>query len=153
MVAAFLLVLQLGDFASLREPFSLFAVDPTFPLGLRLSFHPLKRGLVLVDYMIWVRTCYWVDRDALQFKLPRPIWNQVLLYCGLGGLLVLWLLPWFWLSLAVLFLLHLTPTLIYVGVRNEKADEEDKVLTVRHLRLFFGRLLGLKPPPKPKKER
>src|SRR5262249_10519075 len=118
-----------------------------------LYFDPIKIVLVLVVYLMWVRTCFWVDRDAHQYKLPRPTWNPMLLFCGLGGLLVLWLLPWFWSSFFVLLLLYLSPTLAYVSVRNEKAEEEDKVLTRRHLRLFFGRLLGLKPPPKPKKER
>jgi type II secretory ATPase GspE/PulE/Tfp pilus assembly ATPase PilB-like protein len=75
------------------------------------------------------------------------------LVCGLGGLLVVWLLPWFWVSLGLLLLLVLAPALAYVSVRNDKAEEEDKVLTRRHVRLLLSRLLGLKPPPEPKEER
>jgi type II secretory ATPase GspE/PulE/Tfp pilus assembly ATPase PilB-like protein len=132
--------------------FVFFAADPTFPRGPGFYFDPIKIALVLFIYLIWVRTCFWVDRDANLYKLPRPTWNPVLLFCGLGGLLVVWLLPWFWLSFGVLLLLYLSPTLAYVSVRNEKAEEEDKVLTRRHLRVFFGRLFGLKPPPKPKQD-
>src|SRR5216684_5986956 len=113
----------------------LLAADSTFPRGPGLYFDPIKLGLILVIYLCWVRTCFWVDRDAHQFKLPRPTWNPMLLLCGLGGLLIVWLLPWFWPSLLILLLLYLTPTLAYVSQRNEKAEEDEKVLTRRHLRL------------------
>ena len=41
-------------------------------------------------------------------------------------MLVVWLLPWFWLSLFVLLLLYITPALAYVSLRNEKAEEDEK---------------------------
>jgi type II secretory ATPase GspE/PulE/Tfp pilus assembly ATPase PilB-like protein len=131
--------------------FNLLA-DSAFPRGPGFYFDPIKLGLVLLLYLIWVRTCFWVDRDAHVLKLPQVTWNPVILLCGLGGLLVVWLLPLFWISLPVLLLLYLAPTLVYVSVRNEKVEEEEKVLTPHHLRMFFGRLLGLKPPPKAKQE-
>jgi type II secretory ATPase GspE/PulE/Tfp pilus assembly ATPase PilB-like protein len=130
-----------------------FAAETTFPRGPGFYFDPIKLGLFLLIYLLWVYTCFWVDQDARQLKLPRPAWNPIMLFCGLGGMLVVWLLPsWFGIPLVLLLLLFLSPTLAYVSQRNEKVEEEEKVLTRRHLRLLLSRLLGLAPPPKPKKE-
>jgi type II secretory ATPase GspE/PulE/Tfp pilus assembly ATPase PilB-like protein len=130
-----------------------FAAETTFPRGPGFYFDPIKLGLFLLIYLLWVHTCFWVDQDARQLKLPRPAWNPIMLFCGLGGMLVVWLLPWFYVSIILLLLLYLTPTLAYVSQRNEKVEEEEKVLTRRHLRMLLARYLGLAPPPKPKKER
>src|SRR5262245_39704387 len=113
------------------SPCHLFA---TFPRGPGLYYHPVKLVAVLVVYLCWVKTCWWVDTDAKALKLPRKTWNPVLLGCGLFGLLVVWVLPWFWLSFSVLVLLYFGATLTYVAIRNEEVEPEDKVLTIRHLR-------------------
>jgi type II secretory ATPase GspE/PulE/Tfp pilus assembly ATPase PilB-like protein len=138
--------------APLREISLFFAADQTFPRGPGLYFDPIKIGVVIVIYLMWARTCWWVDQDARQLSLPRLTWNPLVLACGLGGLLAVWVLPWFWLSLGILLALYLTPTLAYVNFRNEKAGDDDKVLTRRHLRLLASRYLGVKPPPKEHKK-
>jgi general secretion pathway protein E len=101
---------------------------------------------VVVVYLCWIRTCWWVDRDSRYLKLPVTLWNAILLGCGFLGLLVVWLFPpsMFLLSFAVLFLLYLGPTFMYVRVRNEGLEPERRVLTVEHLTDFGSRLLRLK---------
>src|ERR1700722_1563767 len=76
---------------------------------------------VVVVYLCWIRTCWWVDRDSRHLKLPVTLWNAILLGCGFLGLLVVWLFPpsMFLLSFAMLLLLYLGPTFMYVRVRNE----------------------------------
>jgi type II secretory ATPase GspE/PulE/Tfp pilus assembly ATPase PilB-like protein len=72
------------------------------------------------------------------------MWNPLLVGTGLLGLLVVWLLPWYWLaSLPALLILYLTPSLVYVNVRNGRVPEENRVLTERHLKNLAHRYLKL----------
>lgn len=119
-----------------------FAQD--FPRGPGLYFNPIKFLLVLAVYLAWVRTCWWVDQDCRENGLPTARWNPLLLAAGTLGLVLVWGLPFFWLSLLVLVTLYLAPTLIYVGTRNEMVSDDQKVLTPRHLRYLANRYLGLK---------
>lgn len=121
----------------------LFAAD--FPRGNGFYLNVPAFLAVVVVYLCWVRTCWWVDRDARQLKLPAPLWNAVLLGCGLLGLVVVWLFPpWmFLLSFSVLLLLYVGSSMVYVRVRNEGVEPERRVLTPRHLRDLSRRWLRL----------
>jgi general secretion pathway protein E len=119
-----------------------------FPRGEGFYFSPFKLLAVLVVYFAWLRTCWWVNQDAQELKLPTETWNPVLLGAGLVGLLLVWLLPWFWLGVVVFLVLYLAATLTYVGLRNEGLAEDQKVLTPTHLRHLVNRWfrLGLREP-------
>ena len=130
--------------ASMLDPLSpLFAADAPFPRGPGFYFHSGKLVALLAVYLLWVRTCWWVNHDVRAVKLPGPTWNLLLLGCGLAGLLLTWALPWFWLSFLVLVALYLAPTLVYVGTRNDRVGPEERVLTPRHLRDLGRRWLKL----------
>lgn len=128
---------------------SVFAVNPVFadealfPRGGGMYFHPAKLILVLLVYFAWLRTSWWVHRDCQAMKLPAEMWNPILLACGIAGLLSVWIFPLFVLGYIVLLVLYLAPTLSYVSVRNEKATEEQRVLTPQHLRKLMRRWLRL----------
>jgi general secretion pathway protein E len=140
-----------GDFASLREP--LFAAtDPTFPRGPGFYFSLLKLLPLLVVYLFWVRICWWADQDARKLKLAHETWNPILLGAGALGLLVVFGLPWFVLSLPILLALFLGPTLAYINLRNGVVPEERKVLTARHLQELAERYLKLKSAKKVEEE-
>src|SRR5262249_12135840 len=64
------------------------------------------------------------------------------------GLVVVWSLPWFWLSFTIVLLLYLSPTLLYVHVRNQHVKEPRRLLTVN----YFRRRFGLEPLPEPEAE-
>jgi type II secretory ATPase GspE/PulE/Tfp pilus assembly ATPase PilB-like protein len=132
----------------------LFAADTPFPRGGGLYFHPAKLVLLLVVYLAWLRTCWWVHSDCQAMKLSAETWNPVLLICGIAGLFFVWLLPWFWLGILVLIVLYLAPTLSYVSLRNEKAAPEQRVLTPQHLRKLLRVWLRLDlPEPEDKGEK
>ncbi len=124
---------------------TLFAADPAFPRGPGFYFNLLKLVPLVLVYLAWVRACAWVDADARKFDQPTATWNPVMLGCGLLGLAVVWLLPWFWISFVVLLALFLVPVFVYATVRNEGVDDEQKVLTPRHFRKVAERYLGLRP--------
>src|SRR5205085_11076185 len=82
------------------------AQDPTFPRGSGLYFSLLKLFPLLLVYFCWVRTCWWVDQDARQLELPAANWNLLMLGCGLLGLLIVWILQWFWISFLLFLALY-----------------------------------------------
>jgi type II secretory ATPase GspE/PulE/Tfp pilus assembly ATPase PilB-like protein len=129
---------------------TLFAAGaPAFPRGPGLYFNPFEVAGVVIVYLCWVGTCWWVDQDTRKVRLPTALWNPLLLGCGLAGLLLVWVLPFFWLSLLALLCLYLAPSLAYVHQRNQLVPEEDRVLTERHLR----QLLRLAPRKEAEQER
>ncbi len=135
------------------SPWVLLA-DGLFPRGAGMYYHPAKLLLVVLIYLAWLRTCWWVDDDCRTMKLPGEMWNPILLGCGLAGLLAVWLFPIFILGFVVLLVLYLAPTLSYVAQRNEKAAPEQRVLTPQHLRKLLRRWLRLDlPEPEESKER
>lgn len=121
------------------DPFLLLAA---FPRGPGFYFDPIKLALVAILFFIWVRTCWWVDHDCKEVDLPTNRWTPAVLAAGLLGLLLVWALPFFWVSFLVLVLLYLAPTIIYVGKRNEKVEDEEKVFTRRHLKKVLRRMFG-----------
>jgi len=117
----------------------LLAAEGRFPRGPGFYFSLVKLLLVVVVYLCWLRTCWWVEQDAAALKMPRSTWNPVMLGSGLAGLLAVWLLPWFLLSFPLLLLLYLAPTLVYVWLRNQRAAPKDRVLTLGHIERLLQR--------------
>ncbi|MFM7151229.1 MAG: ATPase, T2SS/T4P/T4SS family, partial [Gemmataceae bacterium] len=115
-----------------------------FPRGPGFYFNPLKFLAVGAVYLIWVRTCWWVDQDCREVDLPTAQWNPMILAGGFIGLILLLVVPKFLVSFPTFLLLFLAPTLVYVGMRNNLVSDSEKVLTPRHLRKVALRLLGLK---------
>jgi general secretion pathway protein E len=133
---------SLGVLGVLAVP-PLFAAGGTFPRGPGFYFHPVKLILVVLVYFAWLRTCRWVHRDCEDMKLPGEMWDPILLGCGVAGLLAVWLFPLFALGFIVFLVLYLAPTLSYVSIRNEKATQDQKVLTPQHLRKLLRTWLHL----------
>jgi type II secretory ATPase GspE/PulE/Tfp pilus assembly ATPase PilB-like protein len=133
------------DMPTALFPCPLWAAETLFPRGPGFYFNLPKLGVLVVFYLLWVRTCSWVDRDARALELSATTWNPLLLASGLAGLLVVWLLPWFFLSLLLLVALYLAASLAYVNHRNRQVPADKRVLTERHLREVVSRLFHGKP--------
>jgi general secretion pathway protein E len=128
---------------SVVGPGLLFAAGEAFPRGDGFYFHPAKLIFVVLVYFAWLRTCRWVHSDCYTMKLPAEMWDPILLVCGVAGLLAVWLFPLFALGFLVFLVLYLAPTLSYVSIRNEKATQEQKVLTPQHIRKLLRTWLRL----------
>jgi len=114
-----------------------------FPRGEGFYFSIPKLLALIVIYLCWVRTSSWVDQDARQLHLPTVPWNPLMLGCGLVGMLVVWLLPWFWLSFGILIVLYLSPSLAYAAARNQRVAVEERVLNEHHFRKLAARYLRI----------
>ena len=120
------------------------AASDDFPRGDGFYFSIAKLVTLLVAYLCWVATCRWVDKDATDLDLPVTNWSTMLFGAGFFGLVIVWLLPWYWISFVLLIVLYLTASLAYVNLRNQKVSAELRVLTARHLRELAERYLKLR---------
>ena len=125
-------------------PAAAAAAEPAFPRGPGLYYNPVKLVLLLVVYLCWVRTCWWVDEDAKTLKLERKTWNSVVFGAGLFGLLVVWVLPVFLLSFTFLLLVYLASVFAYASVRNQKVAPEQRIFTAQHFRKLANDLFKMK---------
>jgi general secretion pathway protein E len=121
----------------------LLAAEGKLTRGPGLYFHPAKLIFLVLLYFAWLRTCRWVNNDCNLMKLPSETWNPILLLCGVAGLVAVWLFPIFALGFLVFLVLYLAPTLSYVSLRNEKATQDQKVLTPQHIRKLLRTWLRL----------
>ena len=67
----------------------------------------------------------------------------LLLAAGVGSLLLLWVMPLFWLSLLAFILLFGAAALGYVNVRNKVVKPDERVLTEKHLKELTRKFLKL----------
>jgi type II secretory ATPase GspE/PulE/Tfp pilus assembly ATPase PilB-like protein len=120
------------------------ADEAVFPRGEGFYFSIPKLATLVVVYLCWVTTCRWVDEDAHDVGLPVETWNPLMFAAGLLGLIVVWLLPLFWLSVSLLVLLYGTISLTYVNLRNQRVAGDERVLTKRHLKKLLQTYLRLR---------
>jgi type II secretory ATPase GspE/PulE/Tfp pilus assembly ATPase PilB-like protein len=138
--SAIVLLLALGYLFLLPE----MAQAAEFPRGPGFYFNPLKLLTLVFVYICWVGTCWWVDQDATKLELPTDTWNPLMVATGVVGLLVVWLLPWYWVSLLVLSALYVVPSLAYVNLRNQRVAYPERVLTSYHLAKVAEKYLKLR---------
>jgi type II secretory ATPase GspE/PulE/Tfp pilus assembly ATPase PilB-like protein len=141
---SFLGICGLPFFYLLACPGSVFAEETGFPRGEGFYFSLPKIILLVVLYLCWVRTSSWVDQDSRQYHSSKAFWNPLMLGCGVVGMLVVWLLPWFWVSLPILLALYLSPSLAYANYRNQRVPEDERVLSEIHFKKLLARYFNIK---------
>jgi hypothetical protein len=110
------------------------AAEPSFPRGPGFYYHPLKLICLLLAYFCWLACCSWVNRDVRDVGIDSSVPGALMAGVRLSALVILWLVPWFWLGLMIFLMLFAATTLLYVYFRNQKASPDDRVLTEDHLR-------------------
>ena len=108
--------------------------------GFYLSW-PKIAALWLV-FLAWVFTTDWVSSDAQEMKQKYLRWNAITVGSFLAALLLLVVLPSFWLGFPLLLIAYGVPLGTYVYLRNEKAEDHQRVLTPGHLRFVLSHLAG-----------
>ena len=92
----------------------------------------LKFGLLAVLFLIWVRSADWVNRDSQLFDIGYGVWNPVIFFPFLVGLLlvfpILFAIP-FLISSILLTLIYLVTFFSYVVVRNKRVQHHERVFT------------------------
>ncbi|MGF1579375.1 MAG: GspE/PulE family protein [Gemmataceae bacterium] len=127
--------------------FLLFA-QTGFPRGEGFYYSIFKVLLFLALFFTWVWLCNWVNKDTEEVALPREMWNTILFASGVVTFLIVWIMPWFWISLPFVLIGIGTPTWVYVAYRNKLVRPTERVLTERHIRELLSKHLGLNVAPK-----
>lgn len=130
-----------------------WAAEPSFPRGPGFYYSLFKLVVFLAGYFSWQASCSWVDRDVRELGIESSAPNALMTFAGLGGLLVLWLMPSFFLGFLAFLVLYIGAALLYVTHRNQKVEDDDRVLTEQHLRALARRYLRLDLTTKEEKER
>jgi type II secretory ATPase GspE/PulE/Tfp pilus assembly ATPase PilB-like protein len=131
----FVFLAVLGLVVALLTPDVLLAAP--FPRGPGLYYDPVKLGAVIISFLLWVKLCAWVDLDAHHYEINGARWNGMILGGGLVGLLIVWSIGLFWLTIALFWGLVCAPTAWYLTVRNRRAPEDERLFTREHFQRLF----------------
>jgi len=128
---------------------AILAQAPNISRGPGFYLNLFKFAPVLVGYLLWTWTTDWVEHDTKELNnLKYATWNSVLFFSGVIGLILIFAIPIYPLSLTLLLLAYLVPILTYCYVRNQTVPDDQKVLTPYHLGEVANDLLmrlGIRP--------
>ena len=70
----------------------------------------------------WIRTTDWVNADVAMHGLDSQRWKAIVVGSFGGGMLALWLIPWFWLDLPLLLAAWIAPLAVYIVRAEQEAS-------------------------------
>jgi len=124
-------------------PGVLLAQSAAIERGPGLYLNLFKFVPVVMVYLLWAWTTYWVDDDAKELNNLRfELWNSIVFFTGVLGFVLLWAIPVYPVGMTLLLLLYFIPVLTYVFVRNQTVPDDAKVLTPYHMGEIVNDLLG-----------
>jgi general secretion pathway protein E len=89
---------------------------------------------VVAIFLLWCWTTYWVDHDTRELNNLRfEMWNSVVFFPFLLGMVLLWVIPFYAIGLVLLLLFYVIPLGAYVSSRNQTVPDDEKVLTAYHI--------------------
>jgi type II secretory ATPase GspE/PulE/Tfp pilus assembly ATPase PilB-like protein len=111
-----------------------------------------KMAPIWLLFATWVYSTDWVNRDTLALRLNYSFWNSTVTFSFFAAYLLVWLVPWFWLSFPLLIIAYATPLTLYIRERNSKVGVGEQVFTRRHLRKWLQAKLVLMRLKKPEED-
>ncbi|MBQ6109425.1 MAG: hypothetical protein IJK97_14525, partial [Thermoguttaceae bacterium] len=88
----------------------------------------------IVVYLIWVRSLDWISTDCIYYGFEIKKWVPISYGAFWGGMLVFWLIPFFWVSYLFLLAGCIVPLVLYVRMHNQDLSSGEQVFTPEHLR-------------------
>lgn len=102
-----------------------------------------KMLLAWLVFLMWVYTTDWVSRDVQEHrKLDYRRWNPVMVGVFVLGMILLWMIPIFWIGWPLLIVAYAAPLTTYVIVRNRLVLPHQRVMTRDHIRHWLASRLG-----------
>lgn len=97
-------------------------------------FSIVKILLFAVAFIVWAQNAAWASNDLRKkLMLTRSMWNWAIFLTGLLCLVIWLVVPIFWVSLGVYFLVYVPTIMSYVVYRNKRVPPSQTVLTSAHL--------------------
>ena len=92
-------------------------------------FSWIKLILLVVPFLVWVRLADWVNRDSVQYhvfsQLKPEIWNPIVVFTYLGGLILVITIPWFFAGFPIYLLTTFGPWGVYQLRRRGNIPREE----------------------------
>ncbi len=128
---------------------AVLAQVPNMTRGPGMYLNLLKFIPVVMVYLLWAWTTNWVEHDMQELNNTRfNVWNTAVFFSGVLGLILVLVIPIYFLGLGLLLLAYFVPLLSYIFARNQTVPDDQKVLTPYHLGELANDLLfklGMKP--------
>jgi type II secretory ATPase GspE/PulE/Tfp pilus assembly ATPase PilB-like protein len=93
-------------------------------------------------FLLWVYTTDWVSTDAQELKLNYLRWNPIVFGTFMAAMVLVWVIPNFWIGLFLLVVAYVAPLATYVVMRNKTVTNDKRVMTAEHLRYWFATKLN-----------
>jgi type II secretory ATPase GspE/PulE/Tfp pilus assembly ATPase PilB-like protein len=121
--------------AHAAEPFGvLLAQSGSLARGPGLYLNLFKFVPVVLIYILWVWTTHWVQKDTEELNnVRKEMWTSVTFFSGVLGLVLLFVVPIYFLGLLILLLAYFGPLFTYIFTRNQMVPDDSKVMTPYHL--------------------
>jgi type II secretory ATPase GspE/PulE/Tfp pilus assembly ATPase PilB-like protein len=114
-----------------------------FPHGPGFYISIWKLVLVILLFLLWVKTTDWVGQDTNRTNLNYAVWDLVVFVPFMVAFILLLMLPWFIVGYVLMVLAYAIPIGTYVVLRNKVVGEHEKVMTPAHIRHLFAKMAGL----------
>jgi len=116
---------------------------------------PLQRGpgnylawykllLCWLVFVAWVRTTDWINQDTLELgdniDMPAEMWNPIAVLSVFVGFILAITIPIFAVGYTLLVIAWVAPLATFILMRNTRVTDEQKVLTLAHLKRWLTRL-------------
>ena len=142
-VAAIVIAVDVGSIFA-ADVWPPFAPDPSPGADFRgpgFYMSWLKIVGAWLVFLAWVRSTDWINTDIQELRLPQLDylrWNPIVFGVFMFAFVLMWLIPYFWISFFLILIAYLTPLTTYVVYRNSLVDNHQRVLTPEHLRFWLA---------------
>lgn len=130
-----------GQYPPLPVPF-FRGSDPRYVNMQGFYFSLWKFVPVVLLFLLWAKTSYWVDDDSRSLKCNTEFWSSLILVVGGLGFLFVFCMPSFAMGFVVMALAYGGPLGFYIRERNGKVPASGKVMTPQHIRNMTLRYLS-----------
>jgi len=92
-------------------------------------------------FMMWVRSADWVGRDGQEMRLHFLRWNPIVFGSFMAALVLLLLIPVFWVGFSLLVIAYVAPLAAYIVHRHAHVAADQRDLARDNLCSLFAQML------------
>jgi len=95
----------------------------------------------ILVYLVWVRALDWISTDCIYYGFEVKKWVPITYGAFWGGMILFWLIPFFWVSYLFLLAGCVVPLVLFVRMHNQDLSSGEQVFTPEHLRFVAAQWL------------
>ncbi|MBQ4144519.1 MAG: Flp pilus assembly complex ATPase component TadA [Thermoguttaceae bacterium] len=96
----------------------------------------------VIIYLAWVFSTDWMSTDCIRYGFNGKKWIPTAYGAFWGGMILFWVIPFFWVSYLFLIAGWAVPLTMFVRMHNQDLSSGEQVLTPEHLRFVFARMMS-----------